>query len=141
MIGRRKVAGILAEAPAEAGRLRYVILGLGVNLQPAAYPPEVAKRATSIEAETGRPADRARILAEILKSFASRHRDLQAGRFDAILSAWRALAPSLSSSIVEWDSATGTRRGRVEGIDERGALLVRVGGNVERLVAGEVRWI
>ena len=66
MIGRRKLAGILAEAAAQGGALQYVVLGFGVNLQPAAYPPELATRATSIEAETSRPADRALILAEIL---------------------------------------------------------------------------
>jgi BirA family transcriptional regulator, biotin operon repressor / biotin---[acetyl-CoA-carboxylase] ligase len=141
MVGRRKLAGILAEAAAEAGTLKYVILGFGVNLQPAAYPADIAKRATSVEAETGRPADRARIFVEILKSLEARHRDLQAGKFDVILSAWRSLAPSLPSSIVEWDSPGGPRRGRAEDIDERGALLVRVGGTIERLIAGEVRWI
>jgi biotin-(acetyl-CoA carboxylase) ligase len=32
-------------------------------------------------------------------------------------------------------------RGRAEDIDSQGALLVRVDGRVERLIAGEVRWI
>jgi hypothetical protein len=32
-------------------------------------------------------------------------------------------------------------RGRAEDIDERGALMVRVGSKLERLVAGEVRWV
>jgi biotin-(acetyl-CoA carboxylase) ligase len=32
-------------------------------------------------------------------------------------------------------------RGRAEDIDEQGALVVRVGANVERVIAGEVRWL
>ena len=141
VIGKRKLAGILAESTAQGGVVHHVVLGFGVNLQPAAYPPDVARRATSIEAESGRAADRAQLLAEILAALSGRYADLQAGRFDAILTAWRRLAPSLPSSIVEWDSPDGLRRGRAEDIDTDGALLVRVGDRVERLIAGEVRWI
>ena len=141
MIGKRKLAGILAEATAQAGSLQQVILGFGVNLHPAAYAPELADRVTSIEAETSRPADRARIFVEILAAFAARYADLRGGRFDAILSAWRSLAPSLPSARVEWDTAGGVMRGRAEDIDRQGALLVRVGGRIERVIAGEVRWI
>ena len=141
LVGKRKLAGILAEAAAQAGRLAFVILGFGVNLRPAAYPPELADRATSIEAELHRPADRAVILAEILCALSARCTDLRHGRFDAILSAWRARAPSLRGAFVEWDSPRGPKRGRAEDIDDTGALLVRADGRTERLIAGEVRWI
>jgi BirA family transcriptional regulator, biotin operon repressor / biotin---[acetyl-CoA-carboxylase] ligase len=141
MIGRRKLAGILTEAAAQGGAVQYVVLGFGVNLHPAAYPADLRDRATSIEAETSRPADRALILAEVLAALAARYAELRAGRFDAILGAWRRLAPSLPASVVEWDSAGGVVRGRAEDIDETGALVVRVGGKVERLIAGEIRWV
>ncbi|MCM3881805.1 MAG: biotin--[acetyl-CoA-carboxylase] ligase [Vicinamibacterales bacterium] len=141
MIGRRKLAGILAEATAQSGVLQHVILGIGLNLRQAAFPPEIANRATSVEAETNRAADRAQIFVQVLTAVAARYRDLQAGRFDVILGAWRALAPSLPSSRVEWDSVSGVVRGRAEDVDEQGALVVRVGDRVERIIAGEVRWI
>ena len=141
LIGGRKLAGILAEAAVQAGALQFIVVGFGVNLQPAAYPPELASRVTSIEAETMRPADRALMLAEILAAIGERYADLRAGRFDAILSAWRRLASSLPGAQVEWDSPAGVVRGRAEDIDRHGALLVRVGAKIERVVAGEVRWL
>jgi BirA family biotin operon repressor/biotin-[acetyl-CoA-carboxylase] ligase len=141
VLGRRKLAGILAESTAQSGELQFVVLGIGVNLRTAAYPPELASRATSIEAETGRAADRGIVLAEILGALSERYSDLRAGRFDAILSAWRRLAPSLPAAPVEWDSPKGTLRGRAEGIGDDGALLVSVDGHIERVVAGEVRWL
>lgn len=141
LIGGRKLAGILAEAAVQAGTLQFVVVGFGVNLQPAAYPPELAPRVTSIEAETSRPADRAVLVAEILAAMGERCADLRAGRFDAILSAWRRLAPSVPGARVEWDSPAGVVRGRAEDIDRHGALLVRVGERIERLIAGEVRWM
>jgi BirA family biotin operon repressor/biotin-[acetyl-CoA-carboxylase] ligase len=141
MLGRRKLAGILAEAAAHGDRLHHVIVGFGVNLQNTSFPTELAGRATSVEAETNRPADRAQIFSDILIAFAARYRDLQAARFDVILSAWRALSPSLPGSWVEWNTAAGVMRGRAEDIDEQGALMVRAGTKLERLVAGEVRWV
>ena len=141
LVGGRKLAGILAESAVQGGTLQFVVIGFGVNLQPAAYPPELASRVTSIEAETMRPADRALVLAEIVAALGERYADLRAGRFDAILSAWRTLAPSLSGARVEWDSPAGVVRGRAEDIDRHGALLVRVDGKVVRVLAGEVRWL
>ena len=141
MIGRRKVAGILAESSWNAGALSFVVLGFGVNLRVAPYPSELATRVTSIEAETGHPVDRAQVLAEILACVAERYAELHAGKFDAILSDWRRLAPSLPSAPVEWDSPSGLKRGRAENIDAEGALLIRVGDRLERLIAGEVRWL
>jgi BirA family biotin operon repressor/biotin-[acetyl-CoA-carboxylase] ligase len=140
-VGKRKLAGILAEAAAQGGNLHFIVLGFGLNLRPAAYPPELADRATSIEAELNRPADRAVILAEILSALSARYADLQQGRFDAILGAWRQHAAWLRGSLIEWDSPRGVQRGRAEDIDADGALLVRVDGRTERLIAGEVRWI
>ncbi len=141
MIGRRKLAGILAESAGHASALPFIVLGFGVNLQETAYPAELAARATSIEAEMSRPADRAQIFAEILASVAERYADLRAAKFDAILSDWRRLAPSLGSAPIEWDSPAGVVRGRAEDIDARGALLVRIGDRIERVIAGEIRWI
>ncbi len=141
VVGKRKLAGILAEATAQGAELQFIVLGFGVNLQSAAYPADLAARVTSIEAETSRPADRALVLAEILAAISERYADLQGERFDVILSAWRRLASSLRSAPVEWDSPDGIVRGFAEDIDESGALLVRVGGKVERVVAGEVRWM
>lgn len=141
VIAGRKLAGILAEAALQAGSPQFVVLGFGVNLQPAAYPPDLASRVTSIDAETTRPADRAVVLAEILAALGERYADLRDGRFDAILTAWRQLAGSLPGARVEWDSPAGTVRGRAQDIDRQGALLVQVDGKVERIVAGEVRWL
>ncbi len=141
LIDRRKLAGILAEAAASGDQLHHVVLGVGVNLQTAAYPADLVSSVTSIEAETNRPADRARTLAEILAAIGERYADLQAGRFDAILSARRRLAWALPSAVVEWDSPEGVVRGRAEDIDEHGALLVRVDGGIKRVVAGVVTWL
>ncbi len=60
-----KVAGILAEGGVSGTRVDHVVVGIGINVQPAALPPDVARRATSIEGELGRHADRGEVFAEV----------------------------------------------------------------------------
>lgn len=142
LVGRRKLAGILAEGIAvpHAGGLQAVVLGFGINIMSAAYPPELSSIVTSLETELGRGVDRAAVCAESLACLAARYDDLLAGRHDAILDAWRARAFGARGARVEWDTPGGVRIGITAGIDDMGALLVHVDGAVERIVAGEVRW-
>lgn len=138
---RRKLAGILAEAAGGDLRDGAVVLGYGINVGPMAYPPELAERATSLESELGRPIDRALLLVETLAALARRYDELIEGRFDVILDGWRARAAGSVGARVEWTDRAGHQSGITAGIDDQGALLVRVGERVERIVAGEVTWI
>jgi BirA family biotin operon repressor/biotin-[acetyl-CoA-carboxylase] ligase len=138
VVSRRKLAGILAEAASAPGR---IVIGYGINVSATAFPPELGDRATSLETELGRPIDRAALGAETLASLSQRYADLVDGRFDAILDAWRARAPGSRGARVTWAAASGPQAGITAGIDDRGALLVRVGDRIERLVAGEVSWM
>jgi BirA family transcriptional regulator, biotin operon repressor / biotin---[acetyl-CoA-carboxylase] ligase len=140
-VARRKLGGILAESSDPTDRVRTVVVGYGINVRPASFPPELRDRATSLESELGRAVDRHHLLAETLAALSRRYEDLLAGRFDAILDAWRRLAPGASGARVEWTTNAGTVSGRTAGIDDRGALLVRIDDRVERIVSGEVTWL
>lgn len=140
VIGPRKVCGILAEGAASGETLRHVILGYGVNVLTSAYPPEIADRATSIEAELGRPADRGAVFAESLACLAERLREISAGGFDAVLEAWRRLSPSSVGARVQISAAGGWIDAVTSGLDADGALVVRAEGSLRRVIAGEVRW-
>jgi BirA family biotin operon repressor/biotin-[acetyl-CoA-carboxylase] ligase len=138
-VHRRKLGGILAEAAGD-DRQR-VVLGFGVNLLADALTPELRDRATSLDIELGRVVDRGDVLAGCLAALSRRYDDLLRGRFDAILDAWRRLAPMASGAQVTWSTPSGPRAGTTAGIDSHGALLVSGDGGVERLVAGEVVWL
>jgi BirA family transcriptional regulator, biotin operon repressor / biotin---[acetyl-CoA-carboxylase] ligase len=136
----RKLAGILAEAFATGGELQFVILGIGINLTSAAYPPEVALRATSIEGELGRTVDRALVLVETLVALARGRQQLLDGHTADVLSAWRALSPSSVGRRVRCESAGGPIAGITHGVDDSGALIVKTTTGLERIIAGEVEW-
>ncbi|HZL96027.1 MAG TPA: biotin--[acetyl-CoA-carboxylase] ligase [Vicinamibacterales bacterium] len=135
LIGRRKVAGILAEGIAIGSRDQAVIIGVGVNVQPAAYPPDVAVRATSVEGELGTAVDRGLLLSHILIALWDRLAILDQRPGD-ILQAWRAASPNAIGTRVDWEGKHGT----TAGIDDRGALLVRTDTGVERIIGGEMHW-
>ncbi len=140
-VGGRKLAGILAEAGVSSAAEPYVVLGFGINVLPAAYPADVAGRATSLEAELGRPADRGLVLASCLAALASRYQMLRDGERSAVIADWRTRARPLLGRAVEWDATEGVRRGVAEDVDDRGALLVRTPDGPARIVSGEVRWV
>ena len=135
LVGRRKLAGILAEGLAIGTSHQAIVIGVGVNVQPAAYPPDVAARATSIEGELGRAVDRDAVFTAILDALWHRLATLEERPGD-ILQAWRTASPSAIGTRIEWEG----RAGLTIGIDDTGALLVKTTAGVERIIAGELRW-
>ena len=134
--GGRKLAGILAE-----GAVSHVVLGIGINVRPASYPPDVAARATSIEAALGRPVDRGLVLAECLVALAVRYRQLQNGHGRLVVDAWRRHAAPIMGRRVEWGSAGQLQTGVADNIDDDGSLVVRIASGTCRIRSGEVRWL
>jgi len=140
LCGRRKLAGILAEASTRGAGLDAIVLGFGINVRTVGYPPDLADRATSIEAELGRPVDRGLVFALALARLAAAREALGRGETAAVLEQWRRLAPSSVGRAVSWQALAGERRGTTAGIDADGALLVDAGGVRERIIAGDVIW-
>lgn len=138
---RRKLAGILTEASSGPEGLSYVVLGFGINLLPAAYPPAIADRATSLSAELGRPVDAAMLLAECLAALAQRVGELAAGNSRSVLARWRELSPSAVGARVECEGVPTAAVGTTAGIADDGALLVKTENGVEAIRSGQVRWL
>ena len=137
---RRKLAGILAEATSVAGELQHVVLGFGMNILRRAYPPDISTAATSLESELGRPVAPGAVLAECLAMIAEQMTELSAGRSEGVLRRWAELSPSSRGARIEWETPLGRRTGVTAGIDHDGALLVRRGSDVDRIVSGGVHW-
>lgn len=143
VLGRpwRKLGGLLCESVAGGAAVDAVVIGIGVNLRPAAYPPDIADRATSVDTEIGRPMDRAPLIAEILAALSDVIARLWCGDRRWICEEWRRLARAgLGGAIVRWTEQGRPRRGAARDIDDEGGLIVDVDGQAQRLVSGEVIW-
>jgi len=67
---QKKFGGILTESSLEAGppgALAYAVVGIGMNLNHAAFPPELAPLATSLRLVLGHPVSRETLLAHLLR--------------------------------------------------------------------------
>jgi BirA family biotin operon repressor/biotin-[acetyl-CoA-carboxylase] ligase len=135
-----KVAGILSEAPRIGKFPEAMIVGIGINVGRTDYPPALSSRASSLEFELRRPVDRASVLVESLAALTRWLHVVHMGNEPVMLNRWRELAPSSEGSIVVWKTQERDQQGITDGIDTDGALRVRCGSQVQRLVAGEVTW-
>lgn len=132
LAGRGKVAGVLLESrPAEGEAV--VVVGVGINLAQRSFPPELAGRATSVALETGTAPDRDAVLAALLRRLAAWRERLDAEGFGPLRERWLALADTVGREVV-----AGSLRGTAVDLDADGALLVRTGSGLHRVVAGEV---
>lgn len=138
---RQKVGGILAEGASDRAGHGAVVVGIGVNVNSMGYPHEIAARASSLEAVSGRKIDRGVVMASILLSLARWSDKCRTAGGMTMLQRWRELSPSSQGSRVLWASATGDRTGVTEGIDSDGALRVRFGEQSERVFGGELVWL
>ena len=140
-ISGKKVAGILAEMEGENARPRFVILGVGINVNGEAesLPAELRETATSLRAEAGREFDRAALLRETLEELEADYALFrQEGFSEKTREEWNRL------SLVNGRRATLTFRdhkicGEIQGLDPDGALVfIDPEGNTRRFVAGDV---
>jgi BirA family biotin operon repressor/biotin-[acetyl-CoA-carboxylase] ligase len=135
----RKVAGILTERlPAAAGE--GAVVGIGINVARAAYPPEFEGQAASLEEAAGRPVDRGPLLAGLLAGIRRWDGVVAADGSARLLDRWRRLSPSATGARVSWEGPEARHDGLTAGIAADGALLVDCRGRTERIVGGEVRW-
>jgi len=135
--GRRKLAGVLTESSLVGDRLAFVVVGIGINVNvPAATLPALDARAASILEQTGRPVDRAVLLAALLAGVEQRYARLRAG--DSPHAEWAARLTTLGQAVQVY-TASGVLHGVAEAVDEDGALLLRAAdGACHRLLAGDV---
>jgi len=140
LIGERKCAGILSEMAAEGAQVRYVIAGIGVNVNQAEFPPHLAATATSLRQQTGAEYSREALLAEILAEV-DRYLAVLVDRGPAAIVELFTRASSYAAGRrVVVSSGSGDVRGVTAGLTPAGVLLLRHDdGTVTPVLAGSVR--
>lgn len=71
LFGDKKLAGILTEMSMESGRIKNVIVGIGINVNNQEFSGELSDKATSLYIENGKPTEREKLICDILKEFFS----------------------------------------------------------------------
>ena len=122
LIDNKKIAGILTELSAEMDRVRFVVIGIGVNVN--ASLSQLPPNATSIRNETGRKGSRIRLLQEILRSLEKWYEEVNKQGFEAVIARWKRLSSTLGQHVRVAD-LTGDVEGEAIDLDEYGGLIIQ----------------
>lgn len=140
VVNGKKVCGILTEMDVLDGKIRYVVIGVGVNVEKQEFPEELAEKATSLEAQLGNGhVCKKALLVQILSCFEKEY-EIFAKDLDL-----RYLKESYENILIGKNERVrvldpqGEYEGISRGITGTGELLVeRDDGQTETVYAGEV---
>jgi BirA family biotin operon repressor/biotin-[acetyl-CoA-carboxylase] ligase len=139
LLAEKKLGGILVETAVEPdARLRYAVIGIGINLGHTAFPAELAPLATSLRIATGQTIPRQTLLIALLRALDYELTQLEANdatllqRF-TVASTW---VRGKRVQVPEQGGYTGT----TAGLNPEGFLVVDADDSTQRTVlSGGVR--
>jgi BirA family biotin operon repressor/biotin-[acetyl-CoA-carboxylase] ligase len=139
LIDGKKVCGILTEMNSEATQVRYIVVGIGINVNQASFPPELG--ATSLRMVTGSEWSRVEVAAALLKSLDREYRSLLESA-DAMQSIMRRFVERSSWTYgkkVRIEESFSAMEGTTAGLDARGFLQLKTAHGVQTVLSGTVR--
>ena len=139
LTGGKKFCGILSEIQAEVDLLRNMIIGVGVNVNHEALPPDISDRATSLRIASGRIQSRLEILLEFFEEFENIYLDFERKGPRTIIDQWTSHSSFANGRRIEIHDGVRKIAGVTRGLNALGALRIeQKGGHVEEVYSGDV---
>lgn len=139
VVSRKKICGILTEMSVEEGNIRYVVSGVGINVNLDTIPDELADKATSLYLETGKKFDRNEMIAYVMEAFEQNYEKFaKTCDLTFLQEDYNRMLANLGQPVRVLDPIT-PYEGIARGIDEKGELIVeKTDGTRICVSAGEV---
>jgi BirA family transcriptional regulator, biotin operon repressor / biotin---[acetyl-CoA-carboxylase] ligase len=139
LVGGRKVGGILTEMHAEPTLVKFVIVGIGLNVNQEKFPAELAGVATSLRAETGKMQSRMEILVRLLREFEKDYREFLREGPASVIARFEETSSYARGKKVRVTTGAESFAGVTAGLSVEGLLRVqRENGGVFTVIAGDV---
>ena len=139
LIRGKKVGGILTEMHAEPGQVRFVIVGIGLNVNQEKFPGELGSVATSLRIESGRPQSRLELLVRLLREFENDYNRFLSEGSGAVIERFMKVSSYAQGKRVRVSNGKDAFTGVTAGLGPEGLLQVqRDGGQVTTVIAGDV---
>lgn len=136
LIDGKKCAGILTELSAETDQVKFVIVGMGINVN--SVKNHLPLGATSLKEESQKEFSRIKILQEVLRDMEKWYLRLEQEGFLPVVERWKELSLTLHQRVRVSD-ADGFIEGLAIDLDQDGGLLIRKdSGMVVKKMAGDV---
>lgn len=139
LIDGKKICGILTEMNAEATRVRYLVVGVGINVNQSNFPADL--QATSLRLTTGSEWSRVEMVGALLKSLDREYRQFlqDPEARESILRRFAEHSSWVQGKKVRIEENGAAFEGTTEGLDGRGFLRVRTAHGVQTVLSGTVR--
>src|ERR1700730_1929162 len=139
LIRGKKVGGILTEMHAEPGQVRFVIVGIGLNVNQEKFPGELGSVATSLRIESGRPQSRLELLVRLLREFENDYNRFLSEGSGAVIERFMNVSSYAQGKRVRVSNGRDAFTGVAAGVGTEGLLQgQRDGGQVTMGIAGDV---
>ena len=143
LVSGKKVAGILTEMEAEPGKVKFIVLGVGINVNQddASLPGAIAASSTSLSTELGQRVDRYEVLSSLLCELEPLYLTFCKSGLEPLLEEWKGMTEMWGRRISITCRGT-VIEGVAHDVDESGALIVRLDSGVqERILSGDVGFV
>jgi BirA family biotin operon repressor/biotin-[acetyl-CoA-carboxylase] ligase len=139
LLNGKKVGGILTEMHAEPNAVRFVIVGIGINVNQEKFPSELSAIATSIRKESGRMTYRLELLARLLGQFESDYNRFLRDGPAFVVERFQGVTSFAEGRRVRVDTGVESYMGTTAGLSPEGLLLVtKDNGPLMTVIAGDV---
>ena len=139
LIRGKKAGGILTEMHAEPNQVRFVIVGIGLNVNQEKFPGELATLATSLRAETGKPQSRMELLVRLLREFESDYNRFVREGVGSVITRFESVSSYAKGKRVRVANGTECYSGTTAGLGPEGLLQVeREDGQITTVISGDV---
>lgn len=132
LVNDYKIAGMLLEIEAEADRVHFLNIGIGININND--PSRSEPRASSLKKILGRQISRNNLLTRFLDDFESQ---MQQADLDDVVSEWKKYTVTLNRR-VRIVTTQETSEGIAVDLDDNGALILKMeDGSLKKILYGD----
>jgi len=137
----RKIVGILTEMTGEIGRITYIVVGIGinVNISREEFPKEIRSVAASLSEMNGALLSRVELFRAVLEEFDKLYIEVNKSGFDKVIKRWKKYNVTLGRNIRVISASDGESfNGKAVDLDANGALVVETRQGLQTVYAGDV---
>lgn len=139
LVGGKKFCGILTEMRAETDRVRYAVVGIGINVNQTKMPSSIASIATSLRMISGRVHSRTDILVRLLRHINRYYNLFLAHGAEPLVKRFAEVSSYHQGKHVRIRTGNRTFEGVTAGLEPSGILRVkRDDDEVELVISGDV---
>jgi biotin--[acetyl-coA-carboxylase] ligase len=136
IVNNKKLVGILTEMSAEIESVKYVVVGIGVNVNNKMFDDEIKNKATSIYLQTNKVYKRSQLASEITFEFMELYNEFCKDGFSVLKNEYNNLCINVGKDV----KTVGKTEiyGKALGVNENGELIIETENGTKNVLSGEV---